>query len=84
MYKANIYVTIREGVIDPQGQALQSALEEMGYQETKEVKVGKFIELTIAAINDEEAASKVTKICDELLVNGNVEDYRFELEVVTE
>lgn len=84
MYKANIYVTIREGVIDPQGKALQSVLEEMGYQEIEEVKVGKFIELTIAATNDEEAASKVTTICDKLLVNTNVEDYRFELEVVAE
>ncbi len=82
MYKASIYVTIREGVIDPQGKALKEALVAMGYQGTEEVKVGKFIELMIAAANDEEAASKVTQICDKLLVNANVEDYRFELEVV--
>ncbi len=84
MYKADIYVTIREGVIDPQGKALKSALQAMGYQETESVKVGKYIELTLAAANDEEAAAKVTAICDEILVNANVEDYRFELEVVTE
>jgi phosphoribosylformylglycinamidine synthase len=83
MYKANIYVTIREGVIDPQGKALQEALVAMGYQETRQVKVGKFIELTIIAANDEEAAAKVTAICDKLLANANVEDYRFELEVMT-
>lgn len=83
MYKANIYVTIREGVIDPQGKALQEALVAMGYQEARKVKVGKFIELTIVAANDEEAAAKVTAICDKLLANANVEDYRFELEVMT-
>lgn len=83
MYKANIYVTIREGVIDPQGKALQEALVAMGYQEARKVKVGKFIELTIIAANDEEAAAKVTAICDKLLANANVEDYRFELEVMT-
>ncbi|GGG32458.1 phosphoribosylformylglycinamidine synthase subunit PurS [Lysinibacillus alkalisoli] len=77
MTKVNVYVTLRESVVDPQGIAAKEALHSMGHDAVKNVRIGKLIELEVES-NTVEA--DVTKMCDELLINKVIEDYRFEIE----
>lgn len=77
MTKVNVYVTLRESVVDPQGTAAKEALQAMGHNTVKNVRIGKLIELEVES-NTVEA--DVTKMCDELLINKVIEDYRFEIE----
>lgn len=78
MTKVNVYVTLRESVVDPQGIAAQEALQNLGYKEVEKVRVGKLIELEISGdIADIDA--RVKEMCNELLVNRVIEDYRYEI-----
>ncbi|MDS9473161.1 phosphoribosylformylglycinamidine synthase subunit PurS [Sporosarcina pasteurii] len=79
MKKVNVYVTLRESVVDPQGTAAEQALHNMGYEEVKSVRIGKLIELEIDGA-ESEIESRVDEMCKELLVNRVIEDYRFEIE----
>ena len=79
MTKVNVYVTLRESVVDPQGTAAKEALQNMGYAEVEKVRIGKLIELELdAATTDIDA--RVKEMCDKLLVNRVIEDYRYEIE----
>lgn len=80
MIKATVYVTIKQSVLDPQGVAVQGALHSMGFQEVDSVRIGKYLEINLDTDNREEAAAKVTEMCEKLLANTVVEQYRFELE----
>lgn len=75
--RARVYVTRKEGVLDPQGKAIEHSLHSLGFNEASEVRLGKFIEVELAdAPNAEE---RVDEMCRKLLANGVIEDYRFEL-----
>ncbi|ATO49789.1 MULTISPECIES: phosphoribosylformylglycinamidine synthase subunit PurS [Brevibacillus] len=79
MCKAVIYVTLRESVLDPQGHAIQGALHTLGFQQVKDARIGKYIELTLDT-NDHQAAEKqVKEMCEKLLANTVIEEYRYEL-----
>ncbi len=78
MKKVTVYVTLRESVVDPQGAAAKKALHEMDFNNVKDVRIGKLIELEVDASGDIEA--QVTEMCEELLINKVIEDYRFEIE----
>lgn len=79
MMKVNVYVTLRESVVDPQGIAAKEALQNMGYAEVGNVRIGKLIELELdVATKDIDA--RVKEMCDKLLVNRVIEDYRYEIE----
>jgi phosphoribosylformylglycinamidine synthase len=80
MIKATVYVTIKQSVLDPQGNAVQGALHSMGFQEVGRVRVGKFLELELHTTDRTEAESRVRAMCEKLLANTVIEDYRFELE----
>lgn len=80
MIKANVYVTIKQSVLDPQGNAVQSALQSMGFREVSKARVGKFIELQLQTTDRAEAEKQVRAMCEKMLANTVVEDYRFELE----
>ncbi|MBP1904582.1 phosphoribosylformylglycinamidine synthase [Paenibacillus turicensis] len=80
MIKATVYVTIKQSVLDPQGVAVQGALHSMGFQEVDSVRIGKYLEINLDTDNREEAEAKVTEMCEKLLANTVVEQYRFELE----
>jgi len=79
MTKVKIYVTLRESVLDPQGSAVQGSLAKMGYNEVSDVRIGKYLEVTIGettrSIDD-----LVKEMCEKLLANTVIEDYRFEVE----
>lgn len=82
MYKARVCVTLREGIIDPQGKAVKESLLPLGYNEVKEVRIGKFIEIDVDVNNYDVAEKMVTEICEKLLVNKNIEDFKFKLDEV--
>lgn len=80
MLKATVYVTIKQGVLDPQGVAVQGALHSMGFQEVESVRIGKYMELTLDTDDRAEAERRLKEMCEKLLANTVVEDYRYELE----
>ena len=78
-YQAQIYVTLRPSVLDPVGTAVQSGIEHLGYQKVEGVRIGKYIELTLCAAGEGEASEQLHRICDQLLANPVIENYRFQL-----
>jgi phosphoribosylformylglycinamidine synthase PurS subunit len=78
--KATVYVTIKKSVLDPQGNAVQGALHSLGFNEVEKVRIGKYLEVTLNTTDRAEAESQVRAMCEKLLANTVIEDYRFELE----
>lgn len=78
-YQCRIYVTLRPSVLDPAGTAIQSGLKQLGYEGVEQVRIGKYIELTLMAPNELEAKQQLEQMCDQLLANPVIENYRFEL-----
>jgi phosphoribosylformylglycinamidine synthase subunit PurS len=83
-YHAKIYVTLRPSVLDPAGTAVQSGLSHMGYNNVEHVRIGKYIELNISAQSQQAAETQLDIMCDRLLANTVIENYRFELTALTE
>jgi phosphoribosylformylglycinamidine synthase len=77
--KAKIYVTPRQDVLDPQGEAVRHALETLGYREARDVRVGKYIEVELEEGDRVRAEGRVREMCEKLLANTLIEDYRFEI-----
>ena len=81
MYKVKVYITLRESVLDPQGTAVKQSLHSMMYNQVQEVRIGKYMELMI----DDTAMDVdrlVKEMCERLLANTVIEDYRFDIEEV--
>ncbi|MFC5592092.1 phosphoribosylformylglycinamidine synthase subunit PurS [Sporosarcina soli] len=78
MTKVNVYVTLRESVVDPQGIATKEALQTLGFNEVENARIGKVIELELnGSASDIDA--RVKEMCDKLLINKVIEDYRYEI-----
>jgi len=77
--KAQIYVTLKKSVLDPQGSTIERSLKQMGYDDVASVRIGKFIELDINSDDKAKAETQIKEMCDKLFVNPNIEEYRFEL-----
>lgn len=77
--KVIVYITPKKNVLDPQGGAIEHAMETLGYCKGKEVRVGKVIEFTVETEDSETFRASLDKICYELLSNPVIEDYRFEV-----
>ncbi|MFQ5881602.1 MAG: phosphoribosylformylglycinamidine synthase subunit PurS [Candidatus Methylomirabilales bacterium] len=80
MIRAKVYVTLKREVLDPQGETVKGALETLGFAGLKDVRIGKFMVITLNDASREEAARRVEEMCRRLLANPVIEDYRFELE----
>jgi phosphoribosylformylglycinamidine synthase subunit PurS len=78
-YHARIYVTLRPSVLDPAGTAVQSGLAHMGYTDVESVRIGKYIEVNLNAADETQAHSQLNLMCDQLLANPVIENYRVEL-----
>lgn len=78
MKKVKVYITLRESVLDPQGQAVNDSLHNMGYETVKDVRIGKYIEMILEDSADLD--QKVKEVCEKLLANTVIEDYRYEVE----
>ena len=76
---ARVYVTPKRGILDPQGKAVESSLHALGFAEVQDVKVGKYIELKLRDAEPQAATARVRAMCERLLANGVIEDFRVEL-----
>jgi phosphoribosylformylglycinamidine synthase subunit PurS len=79
-YHARIYVTLRPSVLDPAGTAVRSGLEHMGYRDVETVRIGKYIEVTLNAPDRVTAEQQLNEMCDRLLANPTIENYRFDID----
>jgi phosphoribosylformylglycinamidine synthase len=77
--KARIKVTLKSGVLDPQGKAIQNALASLGFSGVNDVRQGKYIEVDLAETAEAKAREQVERICRELLANTVIENYSYEL-----
>jgi phosphoribosylformylglycinamidine synthase subunit PurS len=73
--KARIHVTLKSGVLDPQGKAIGHALGTLGFADVGEVRQGKFIEIELAETDRERARASLDSMCRQLLANTVIEDY---------
>jgi phosphoribosylformylglycinamidine synthase len=78
--KAKVYVTLKEGVLDPQGSAVMGALRSMRFSEVRDVRIGKFMEIELDADSREAEERRVKDMCEKLLANTVIENYRIEFE----
>jgi len=76
---AKIYVTLKKGVLDPQGKAVQHSLESLGYKEVRDIRLGKYMEVKFGDIERDKADTRIKEMCEKLLTNPVIEDYRFEV-----
>ena len=79
MKKVKVYVTLKESILDPQGSAVQGSLQKIGYAEVADVRIGKYLELTIAD-TDRDVDTIVKEMCEKILTNTVIEKYRYEVE----
>ncbi|WP_207940848.1 phosphoribosylformylglycinamidine synthase, purS protein [Enterococcus sp. DIV2402] len=82
MYFVKVFVTYKESVLDPQGEAVKGAVHRLGYDEIDEIRIGKYFEIKVAK-SDRPVEEAIEEICDKLLANVNMETYRYEI-VATE
>lgn len=77
--KAKIHVTLKQGILDPQGKAIEHALDSLGFKHAANVRVGKYMELDLQETDKAKAESQVKAMCEKLLANTIIEEYRYEL-----
>jgi len=77
--KAKIFVTLKNGILDPQGRAIQQSLHTLGFSTVEEVRIGKFIELELNETDPTSAGNKIKAMCDKLLANTVIEEYQYEI-----
>jgi phosphoribosylformylglycinamidine synthase subunit PurS len=77
--KARIRVTLKNGVLDPQGKAIHNAMSGLGIAGVKDVRQGKYFEVDLATASEAEARQTVEKMCKDLLANLVIENYSYEL-----
>lgn len=79
MYLARIYISLKPTVNDPQGLTIKSGLHSLGFDTVTDVRAGKYIEVKLADTDEEVVRHKVDKMCQQLLANPVIENYRFEI-----
>ena len=77
--KARVHVTLKNGVLDPQGRAIAHALSSLGFGGVDDVRQGKFIELDLTETDKTKARDQVEAMCKKLLANTVIENYRIEV-----
>jgi len=79
MFKVKIYISLKEGVADPQGITIKNALNSLGYQGVGKVRMGKYLQLKLNVKDEKEARREIEDMCRELLVNPVIENYDYEI-----
>ena len=77
--KVRVFITLKDDVLDPQGRAVVGSLKTLGFQGVQDARVGKLIELKLSTHNKTEAESEVKDMCEKLLANAVIENYKVEL-----
>ena len=80
MFLARVYVTLKPTVNDPQGLTIRGGLHSLGFDSVDTVRAGKYLEITLDGDDKASAEKQVTEMCQKLLANPVIEDFRFELE----
>jgi len=78
--QVKVFVTPRKGILDPQGRAVEQSLKSLGFKDVTGVHVGRYIIVEVDAKSKAAASDAVKKMCDQLLANPLIEDYRFEVD----
>lgn len=78
--EAEVYVTLKKTVADPQGLTVKHALESLGYDNVDEVRMGKLVKVKLKAKGKKEASDQIKRMCDKLLANPVIEDYSFTIQ----
>ena len=82
MFLARVFITLKPTVNDPEGQTIRGALHQLGFSAVSDVRAGKYMEVLLDEESEESARLSVRGMCDKLLANPVIEDYRFDLEEV--
>lgn len=77
--KATIYISLKKGVLDPQGKAIENALGQLGFNGVDNVRQGKMIELDLADTDASEARNRLQEMCEKLLANTVIENFDIRL-----
>ncbi len=78
--KAKVYISLKKGILDPQGKAVERALATLGFSGVEGVRIGKYLEVELKPQEAETASQSVKEMCEKLLANTVIETYRYELE----
>ncbi|MFB0519145.1 MAG: phosphoribosylformylglycinamidine synthase subunit PurS [Acidobacteriota bacterium] len=78
--KAKVFVTFKEGVLDPQGKTIKSAIDSLGYKGVEDVRQGKYFELTLDNLPKKKADKLVKEIAEKILTNPIIEQFRYHIE----
>jgi phosphoribosylformylglycinamidine synthase subunit PurS len=78
--RARVFVTPRKGILDPQGRAVEGALTSLGISGVANLRVGRYVTLEIDAPSRAAAEAVVKQMCEQLLANPNIEDFRYEVD----
>lgn len=79
MAQVKVVVTLKPSLLDAQGRVVQDALHSMGYDEVGQVRIGKYMELELAEGTDADVEARIKEMCDRLLANPVIENYKFEV-----
>ena len=78
--KLNIHITLKNGVLDPQGRAIKQSLNELGFHEAEDVRQGKYLEIELNELDPNKAIIKANEMCEKLLANTVIENYQVEID----
>jgi len=77
---AKIYITLKKDVLDPQGSVIANSLKSLGFNNIEDVRQGKYIEIKLDSENKESANKQINEMCEKLLANLVIEDYKVEID----
>ena len=77
--RVKIFVSLKDGVLDPQGKAVERSLHTLGYREVQDVRMGKYLEVNLDVPSRKAAEERIREMCEKLLANPVIEEYRFEI-----
>jgi len=80
MFQVKIYISLKEGVADPQGITIKNALHSLGYQGVGKVRMGKYLQIKLNVKDKKEVKKEIEDMCKKLLVNPVIENYDYEIE----
>ncbi|MFC1483045.1 phosphoribosylformylglycinamidine synthase subunit PurS [Candidatus Margulisiibacteriota bacterium] len=83
-FKVKAYITYKDGILEPQGKAIEHSLSLLDIKEYSKFRVGKYITLNVTSNDEKEAREKADYICNEFLINPNIETFEYKIEQVKE
>ena len=82
MFRVKIYVTLKEGVADPQGATIKHAIDSLGYEGVDRVKTGKYFQIEVNMHDKNKVREQIEDMCQKILVNPVIENYEYQIEEI--